>query len=204
MIIYSQQQPLFAKHNMHNKLPTLPPSVDTSVGHNTHNKTASSILHEISVVPLQQGSLSHRHSTTHKLTPNGTTQQHIFLYTQSVPTPKLKDSIKTNRVLLRIAQSLCCIAAFIALGFAAFNVDFPFVVLSESGVNAMVFTCIISFVFILLFHFVNFKKSISISCLFLYTFPAVLGVPPQRYLRFSRIEVAVDCIAILGWYLPIR
>ena len=35
--------------------------------------------------------------------------------------------------------------------------------------------------------------------MFVYTFPAFLGVPPQRHLRFSRIEVAVDFIYILFW-----
>lgn len=98
------------------------PTVNTaSSGHNTQKKN-SLLLPEIAIVPMM------RNSTTknRKLVTKTQSQPHLFLYTQSVPTPKLKDAIRTNRVIIRLFQLVCCSATFIALGFSAFNIDYPF------------------------------------------------------------------------------
>ncbi|KAL3898452.1 MAG: hypothetical protein SGCHY_002735 [Lobulomycetales sp.] len=94
-----------------------------------------------------------------------------FLYTRSVPRPLAADTVKELRTILRLTQLAGSVAAFICLAISTVSVNYSYALLS----------------------FVSF------SCLFLYFYPAFLGVPPHRHPRFSRIEVIVDLLYIGFW-----
>ena len=70
----------------------------------------------------------------------------IFIYTQSVPRPTLKEIGKTLRFLLRLGQLACAFTAFGLIASSAFNVNYPFYVLGDSGINFTILTSLSSVV----------------------------------------------------------
>ncbi|KAJ3092059.1 hypothetical protein HK102_011123 [Quaeritorhiza haematococci] len=110
----------------------------------------------------------------------------MFLYTRSVPTPKFKEVRRQYRFMIRLAQLVIAAGSFVSLAISTFNVNYSYAILGVSGVNLTVLVAISSML-------------VSCACIFLYRFPAFLGVPPHRHLRFSRIECAVDFVYIAFW-----
>lgn len=116
-----ENEPLF-RHSVHDKLP--PITVDVA-------------SQRPGPVVAVRPSVAIRKSTA---------KQSVYLYTQSVPPPRFSDTIRTKRAQLRVMQLALCSCAFISLAFSAFNINYPYYVLANSGVNLMAFTNIVSLV----------------------------------------------------------
>ena len=131
----------------------VPLSVNTGITERT------TLLHDNSFnapPPAQQQKLQQRpsilpeiasisHPLNRKVTRMGSATQ-LFLYTKSVPTPKLRDTIRTFRFMVRLAQVSIAIAAFTSAAYGAFRFDYPYHVLGSSGISFMMLTSISSVV----------------------------------------------------------
>ncbi|KAJ3394367.1 hypothetical protein HDU92_006946 [Lobulomyces angularis] len=110
-------------------------------------------------------------------------KDNIFLYTRSTPKPLISDTMKEARIF----QLVFAIGAFTNLAIVSVAVNDGFYSdLSLSGLSIM---CLVAISALL----------VSFSSLFVYSYPAFLGVPPHRHKRFSRVEVMVDLLYVGLW-----
>ncbi|KAJ1539553.1 hypothetical protein HK096_000642, partial [Nowakowskiella sp. JEL0078] len=78
------------------------------------------------------------------------------------------------------------VGSFISLASATFDVNYTSAVIGISGFNL---TCLVSLS----------SMFVSFACMFVYLFPAFLGISPSRHPRISRVEVVVDFVYIGFW-----
>ncbi|KAI9012385.1 hypothetical protein DFJ74DRAFT_303131 [Hyaloraphidium curvatum] len=110
----------------------------------------------------------------------------LLLYTKPVPPPPLLETWRERRFLARLLQFLAAATCFAALMVSSFEVNYNSAVIASSGIVFMTTVCIASMMQ-------------SFSCMFLYSAPVLLGVPPSRHKRFSRVEVVIDVLFLGFW-----
>ncbi|KXS16789.1 hypothetical protein M427DRAFT_55126 [Gonapodya prolifera JEL478] len=110
----------------------------------------------------------------------------LLIFTKSIPPPNPLATMRELRFVFRAVQLCVAIGSFISLSLSSFDVNYPSTLIGTSGINFMCATSVSSMM-------------VSISCMFLYLFPHLLGIPPVRHPRFSRVEVATDLFWIAFW-----
>jgi len=110
----------------------------------------------------------------------------LLIYTKAVKWPTLSQSLTEKRFINRLFQLICGLGSFLNLGYTALLNDYTSLVLDESGIPFICFVGITSIF-------------VSISNMFLYTFPGFLGIPPHRHHRISRVELTFDFIMCALW-----
>ncbi|KAL2919080.1 hypothetical protein HK105_201350 [Polyrhizophydium stewartii] len=116
-----------------------------------------------------------------------TDTEHFLVYTKAVPYPRLSASVSEVRFLIRLLQAICSIASLVGMWIATYKSSFTSATQGASGLNAACFTSISS-------------TFVALSCMFMYAFPATLGVPPHRHWCFSRVEVCIDLVWTIMWF----
>ncbi|KAJ3042693.1 hypothetical protein HDV00_006750 [Rhizophlyctis rosea] len=169
-----------SSHKLRDTKPSSTNSLSTSTDH---------ISRSAPIAPSTNGTSnpSSPHNSSRRQPRKSGQYSNLLLYTRAVPLPKRVDTITEYRFLLRLTQTLIAAASFVSLVTSTFNVNYAPYVLATSGMNMMVLTSISSF-------FVSF------CCILVYFFPSYLSIPPHRHPRFSRVEVSIDFLYILGWF----
>lgn len=110
----------------------------------------------------------------------------LLIYTKAVKWPTIKQTLTERRFLLRVFQLVFGLGAFLDIGYTSLINNYTSVVLESSGIPFFCFTSITSIF-------------VSISNMFLYSFPGFLGIPPHRHHRVSRVETSFDTIICGLW-----
>ncbi|KAJ3098444.1 hypothetical protein HK100_005096 [Physocladia obscura] len=110
----------------------------------------------------------------------------LKLWTKQTQLPTLYGTAKEVRFILRTIQLVCICACFGSLSVGTFRANYMSSILSNAGVNFMMFTSISA----------AFN---SISWIIVYTNPSTLGIPPHRHPRISRIELLLDTAFLALW-----
>ncbi|KAI8814593.1 hypothetical protein BJ742DRAFT_270036 [Cladochytrium replicatum] len=117
--------------------------------------------------------------------PPSSTRAMVF-FTVRVPQPKKSEVVREKRFIVRLCQLIMAIASFVCLASATFDVNYSSAIIAYSGINLNCLTSLSS-------------MFVSFAGMFVYFFPAFLGIPPHRHPRFSRVEIGVDLIYCGFW-----
>ncbi|KAJ3336171.1 hypothetical protein HDU91_001868 [Kappamyces sp. JEL0680] len=147
---------------------------------------------KVTIEPVQvlklESELSQRELERHQLEKMQNETEKLLIYTKAVKWPKMQESLTERRFIIRVIQLLFGLGAFLDIGYTSIINSYTSVVLEASGIP---FFCFVSITSIF----------VSISNMFLYTFPGFLAIPPHRHYRVSKVELTFDLLTATAWFV---